>query len=70
MRKRDGRPWRVNKFLKETHIVTGLAKERASFLKINDNNDISFFETPGCHHCCSIAIAGMLILWCEIFLLS
>jgi hypothetical protein len=28
--------WRVNKFLKESHIVTRLAKERASFLKIID----------------------------------
>jgi hypothetical protein len=28
--------WRVNKFLKESHIVTRKAKERASFLKIND----------------------------------
>jgi hypothetical protein len=47
--------WRVNKFLKECHEVTRLAKERASFLKINDINDISFFGTPDCHHCCSIA---------------
>jgi hypothetical protein len=44
--------WRVNKLLKESHIVTRFAKERASFLKIND---ISFFGTPNCHHCCSIA---------------
>jgi hypothetical protein len=28
--------WHVNKFLKESHIVTRLAKERASFLSIND----------------------------------
>jgi hypothetical protein len=35
--------WRVNKFLKKSHVVTRLAKERVSFLKIND---ISFFETP------------------------
>jgi hypothetical protein len=35
--------------------VTGLAKERALFLKINDINDISFFETPDCRRCCSIA---------------
>jgi hypothetical protein len=27
--------WRVNKFLKESHVVTRIAKERASFLKIN-----------------------------------
>jgi hypothetical protein len=26
--------WRVNKFLKENHIVTSLAKEPASFLKL------------------------------------
>jgi hypothetical protein len=36
--------WRVNKFLKKSHIVTRLAKERASFLKINDINDILFLE--------------------------
>jgi hypothetical protein len=41
--------WRVNKFLKDSHVVPckrvyvtlRLAKERASFLKIND---ISFLE--------------------------
>jgi hypothetical protein len=44
--------WHVNKFLKESHIVTRLAKERESFLKINDN---SFFGMPDCLHCCSIA---------------
>jgi hypothetical protein len=33
--------WRVNKFLKESHIVTRLTKGRASFLKIND---ISFWN--------------------------
>jgi hypothetical protein len=54
--------WRVNKFLKESHIVTGLLKERGSFLKINDINDISFLGTPDCHHYCAIAYAGMLIL--------
>jgi hypothetical protein len=32
--------WGVNKFLKESHIVTRFAKERASFLKINEINDI------------------------------
>jgi hypothetical protein len=32
--------WRVNKFLKESHKVTRLAKERASFLEIYDINDI------------------------------
>jgi hypothetical protein len=60
--------WRVNKFLKETYtyhivILHTPCKERASFLKINNINDISFLGTPDCHHCCSIAIAGMLILW-------
>jgi hypothetical protein len=34
--------WLVNKFLKESHVVTRLAKERALFLKINDINDIIF----------------------------
>jgi hypothetical protein len=32
--------WRVNKFLKESHVVTRNAKERASFFNINDINDI------------------------------
>jgi hypothetical protein len=36
--------WRVNKFLKKSHIVTRLAKGRASLLKINDINGISFLE--------------------------
>jgi hypothetical protein len=45
---------RVNKFLKKSHIVTRLAKERASFLKINDIIVFSFFGTPDCHHCCSM----------------
>jgi hypothetical protein len=31
--------------------VTRLTKEPVSVLKIND---ISFFGTPDCHHCCSI----------------
>jgi hypothetical protein len=31
--------WRVNTFLKERHEVTSIAKERASFLKINNIND-------------------------------
>jgi hypothetical protein len=35
--------------------VTRLVSERASFLKMNDINDISFFGTPNCYHCCSIA---------------
>jgi hypothetical protein len=38
--------WHVNKFLRKSHIVTRLAKERESFLKIIDINDISFFGTP------------------------
>jgi hypothetical protein len=54
--KRDGRLF-YGKFLKESHIVTRLAKERAPFLNIND---ISFFGTPDCHRFCSIA--GMLNL--------
>jgi hypothetical protein len=29
--------------------------ERASFFKIIDINDISFFGMPDCHHCCSIS---------------
>jgi hypothetical protein len=59
MRKRYGQPFTgVSIFLKkESHIVTNLAKELASFLKIND---ISFLGTSDCHHCCSIA--GMLII--------
>jgi hypothetical protein len=39
--------------LKESHIVICIAKERTSFLKINDFNDISFFGTSDCHHCCA-----------------
>jgi hypothetical protein len=37
--------WRVNKFLKESYIVTNFDKERVSFMKINAINDISFFGT-------------------------
>jgi hypothetical protein len=56
MRKRNGRPFTgVNKFLKESHIVTSFAKERASVLKINDINAIYFFGTPDWHYCGSIA---------------
>jgi hypothetical protein len=40
-------------FEKVPHSDT-LAKERASFVKINDTNDISFLGTPNCHHCSSI----------------
>jgi hypothetical protein len=36
--------WRVNKILKESHIMTRIAKKRVSFLKIYDFNDISFSE--------------------------
>jgi uracil-DNA glycosylase len=52
MRKRDGRPFTgvSIKFVKEW-----LAKERASFLKINDINDISLFGMSDCRPCCSIA---------------
>jgi hypothetical protein len=32
-------------FLTESHIVTRLANERASFFNMNDINDISFFRT-------------------------
>jgi hypothetical protein len=35
--------------------MTHLAKERASFLQINNIIDILFFGTPDCHHFCSIA---------------
>jgi hypothetical protein len=51
----DDHLFRVNEFLKESHIVTRLAKERALFLEINDINDIKLFGTPDCYHCCSIA---------------
>jgi hypothetical protein len=33
------------RFLKESHTVTRLAKERASLLEINNVDDISFFKT-------------------------
>jgi hypothetical protein len=42
-------------FLKESHIVTRLANERASFLNMNDINDIPFFGTSDCYHSCSMA---------------
>jgi hypothetical protein len=54
-------------FLTENHIVTRLANELASFLNLNDINDISFFETSDCYHCCSIA--WMLILWYLLYFL-
>jgi hypothetical protein len=38
--------------------VTRFAKERASFLIL-----MTFNFLAGYHHCCSIAKAGMLILW-------
>jgi hypothetical protein len=41
-------------FLTESHKVTRFANERASFLNMNDINDISFIGTSDCHHCCSI----------------
>jgi hypothetical protein len=34
--------WRVNKFVKESHIVTRFAKERVLFLNINDIIDFFF----------------------------
>jgi hypothetical protein len=53
--------WRVNNFWhSESHIVTRLANERASFLNMNDINDISFFGTSDCYHRCSIALATSL----------
>jgi hypothetical protein len=42
-------------FLTESHTMTRLANDRASFLSMNDINDNSFFGTSDCHHCCSIA---------------
>jgi hypothetical protein len=39
----------IKKFLKERRDVTCLANERASLLKVNDNNDISFFLTSDCY---------------------
>jgi hypothetical protein len=53
--------WCVNKFLKESHIMNRFTRtiiraiKGLSFLKINDINDVSFFGTSDCHHCCSIA---------------
>jgi hypothetical protein len=41
-------------FLKKSYEVTRIANERASLLKINVINDISFFETADVYHCCSI----------------
>jgi hypothetical protein len=40
--------------VREPHSAC-LAKERASLLEIDDINDVSFFGTSDCHHCCSIA---------------
>jgi hypothetical protein len=42
-------------------METPYAKERVSFLKINDINDISFFGMSDCHHCCSI-VSMMLMM--------
>jgi hypothetical protein len=55
--------WRENKFLKD--IVTVFGTERVSFLKINDTNEISFLERLTVN--ISIALAGMLILWTQLF---
>jgi hypothetical protein len=62
MRKRDGRFNGESIIFELCHIVTRLSIEKAPFFNINDINDISFLGTPDCHHCCSIAKAGMLIL--------
>jgi hypothetical protein len=43
---------------KESYIVNRFANKQALFLNLNDINDISFFGTPVCHHCCSIALSG------------
>jgi hypothetical protein len=40
----DGHLLAWQQFLTESHIVTRLANERASFLNVNDINDISFLE--------------------------
>jgi hypothetical protein len=55
MQKRDGRPFTgvPTNFQKVPHSDTH-AKERVSFLKVNDINGISFFGTLDCHHCLSI----------------
>jgi hypothetical protein len=37
-------------FLKENHIVTRLANERASFLNMKDINNILVFGTSDCYH--------------------
>jgi hypothetical protein len=54
--------WVVNKFLKESHVVTGHAKERASFLKLIKINNNLVLGTADSHHCCSLAQAGILII--------
>jgi hypothetical protein len=46
MPKRDGQPFTGQQFLTVSPKVTRLVSERASFLKMNDINDISFFGTP------------------------
>jgi hypothetical protein len=44
----------IEALMTESHIVTRLANERASFEYIGIN-DISLFGTSDCYHCCSIA---------------
>jgi hypothetical protein len=51
---KDGRPFPGVSIIFESVPVIRIAKERAAFLKINDFNDISFFGTSECYHCCSI----------------
>jgi hypothetical protein len=56
MQKRDGGQFSgVSIIFEIVPHSARLAVEKASFLKIKDINDISFFGTPYCHHCCSIA---------------
>jgi hypothetical protein len=45
MSKRDRRPLTgVSTIFDKSHLVTRLANERASFLNMNDINDIAFME--------------------------
>jgi hypothetical protein len=56
MRKRDGLTFTgVSPISDKEPRSDAHAKERASSLKINDINDILFFGTSDCYHCCSIA---------------
>jgi hypothetical protein len=51
----EGHLLACQQFLKESHTVARLDNERASFLKINDINDYSFFGMSDCYHYGSIA---------------